>query len=212
MTVEAITPIAIFTVSGIGPYGVGFSYSPNSLGAAVQTGSTRTTLTDAEFSVTPLESDVSGNLYLTPSAAAAHAGAQLIVERVTPDEQGWQGVQGERERGLERQLNRIVRSQQELRRGLNSAFRLDTPIAPGKAIPGRALVFTATGFEAGPSAAEIADAQPNAAAAAQSAADALLSAEIAASALAAINAKITVSVDDPSGGSEGDLWLKYSPI
>jgi hypothetical protein len=42
--------------------------------------------------------------------------------------------------------------------------------------------------------------------------EAVQAAEDASTSLAAINAKITVSVDDPSGGSEGDLWLKYTPI
>lgn len=30
-------------------------------------------------------------------------------------------------------------------------------------------------------------------------------------ALAALNAKITVSTEDPSGGAEGDIWFKVDP-
>lgn len=176
MTVEAITPIAIFTVSGIGPYGIGFSYFAGSLTVVAEQGGTRTPLAPADFNAVPTASDTAGSIYLTLAAAATHAGARLIVERDTQDEQGWQGVLGERERGLERQLDRIVRAQQELRRGVNSAFRLDTPIKPGIAVPGRALIFTATGFEAGPTANEIANAQQNAAVATQAASEAASSA------------------------------------
>lgn len=162
MPVEALTPIAFFTVAGIGPYGIGFSYDVDALNVVVVKDGVRITPTSDDFNVTPSSSSTEGDVYLTPSAAALYAGAQLIVERVTPAEQGWSGVEGERERGLERQLDRLVRGQQELRNGLNSAFRLDTPISPGQSTLGAVLVFTEGGFAPGPVAGDIFIARENA--------------------------------------------------
>ncbi|URC15458.1 tailspike protein [Octadecabacter Antarctic BD virus 1] len=62
----------------------------------------------------------------------------------------------------------------------------------------------------GPTSGAVAAAQTNAETAAAEAAQATLDAAAAAASLAAINAKITVSTDAPSGGSEGDLWLRYT--
>jgi len=213
MTVEAVPPFVSNPIAGIGPYGVPFRYLTGALQVYVQTGTAqRVALASDEFSVTPLSADVSGDVYLTPAAAAAYAGANLLIVRVTGDEQGWQGTQGERERGLERQLDRTTMAVQELRREVSSAFRLHVPIEPGQAVPGRTLIFTEAGFAAGPTADEIPLAQGYAATAHIDAAAALASAEAAQTSLDAINQKITVSVDDPSGGSEGDLWFKYTPI
>jgi hypothetical protein len=160
MTVEAVPPFVSNPIAGIGPYGVPFGYLTGALQVYVQTGTAqRVALASDEFSVTPLSADVSGDVYLTPAAAAAYAGANLLIVRVTGDEQGWQGTQGERERGLERQLDRTTMAVQELRREVGNAFRLDQPIKPGQAVPGRTLIFTEAGFAAGPNTEQIVSAQ-----------------------------------------------------
>ena len=176
MTVGAITPFAEFTITGIGPYGFRFSYNADAIDVAVEWDGMRISLPAADFSMTPTDSDTGGNLYLTPAAAATHATRRLIVRRDTEAEQGWAGIQGAREKGLERQLDRIVRRLQENTSALAGTLRVYQPLDPFVPLEGRTILFEDGRFIAGPTADQITEAQQfaddAAAAAASSAANA----------------------------------------
>ncbi len=185
MTVEAFTPASPATVAGIGPYAVPHPYTAGSLSVVVVQAGSRTTLGAADWAATPLDSATAGNVYLTPAAAALWAGATLYVERATQAEQGWQGVQGEREKGLEAQLDRLAMLAQDAQQGLGTALRLGVAIP--MIVPGlnRTLIWDGTGIVAGPTVAQIEAAAAAAAAAAGSASAAAGSAGTAAAAAAA---------------------------
>lgn len=162
MTVEAFTPAPPLTVAGIGPYAVPHPYTSGSLSVVVEKDGARTTLGGGDWSVTPAESATAGSVYLAPAAATLWAGGTLYTLRSTPAEQGWQGVQGERERSLELQLDRLAMLAQEAQAGLAAALRVatGTPVI----VPGldRTIVWTEDGFVAGPSTAQIEAAAGNA--------------------------------------------------
>lgn len=163
MTVEAFTPAPPLTVAGIGPYAVPHPYTDGSLSVVIEQAGVRVTLAaGTDWTVTPTESTTAGNVYLSPAAAATYAGAALYTLRETQAEQGWQGVQGERERGLELQLDRLAMLAQEAQAGLAAALRVATGIPV--IVPGLdcTIVWTGTGFVAGPSVSQIAAAQGSA--------------------------------------------------
>lgn len=124
MTVDAWTRTPAYTVSNTGPYAVTHPYRLGAIRVSVMLDTGLLALAPTEFTVTPEQSDDEGNVFLSPAAVATHAGRQLIIDRVTPDEQGWLGVQGEREAGLEAQLDRIVQANQELRMRGEGALRI----------------------------------------------------------------------------------------
>jgi hypothetical protein len=176
MTTEAWTITPEYTVAGIGPYAITHPYAEGAIRAFVVISGVRTALTVADFTVTPVTSDTTGNLFLTPAAAATHAGRKLIIDRVTPDEQGWLGVQGEREKGLEAQLDQTVQGQQEIRQAVAGALRIRGDLAPFDWADGTVPLRDGPRVISGPTAADISDAQSQAEAAAASAAAAALSA------------------------------------
>jgi hypothetical protein len=173
MTVEAWSVTPEYTVAGIGPYAITHPYAQDAIRAFVVISGVRTALTVADFTVTPIESDTTGNLFLTATAAATHAGRKLIIDRITPDEQGWLGVQGEREAGLEVQLDRIVQAVQELRSGVAGALRVRGMLDAFDWTDGTVPVRDGARVISGPTTAEIANAQAYAVQAAASAAAAL---------------------------------------
>lgn len=185
MTVEVLVPSVTFTIDGIGPYSIQQPYAAGSIVAIVLSGTTRTELAPADVTVTPAESAASGDLFLSPAAAAAHAGADLVIERRVASilEQGWAGIGGAREKSLELQLDQIVMAVQEQAARIDTAVRFDTGAAdPVVPVPDSVLTFDADGRPAtGLSIAEVAAAAANAAAAAADRA----AAEAAASAAAA---------------------------
>jgi hypothetical protein len=194
MTVETFTPAAPYTVAGIGPYAIAHPYLEGSIRIFTTVGEVEVQLPPTDYSLSPLAATVAGNLFLTPAAAAAQAGRALRIRRVTAQEQGWVGVQGEREKGLERQLDRLTYAVQEGSALLDRTLRTRDPIAPFVPQTGRTLLFDGTAIVAGPNAMDIADAQANAAAAlasqvaaAGSAAAAAGSASQAAASAATIN-------------------------
>jgi hypothetical protein len=125
--------------------------------------------------------------------------------------------------GLTRKINielaRLWSSVSEIAMKLNRTSRTLVPSAPFVAEVGKTVIYTAEGFASGPSVDQIGLAAANADTAAGYVAQAEGFAETAGNAavaagnvLTSINAKITISVDDPTGGSEGDLWFKYTPL
>lgn len=184
MTVPAFTDAPIYTVSGTGPYGVLFGYGAGTLRATIfAADGTRTALSPSDFSVVPAASDSVGSVFLSSAAAALHDGARLLIERETPADQSWVGVAGERERGLETQLDATTRAVQELQAQMRRTLRGTAAYPTFDPIDGRALIFSGGAFESGPSVAAIEDAAAAAAsaiaaaAAAQSAAQDAIAAE-----------------------------------
>lgn len=124
MTIDPWTQAPEYTISGIGPYAIPHPYRQGAIVAAVRTDAGLVALSGTEFTVTPLATDTDGDLYLSPTAAATHAGRKLVIDRATPDEQGWIAVLGEREAGLAIQLDYIVQAVQEVRAMAAGAIRI----------------------------------------------------------------------------------------
>ncbi|HMO09126.1 MAG TPA: hypothetical protein PKD10_15975, partial [Paracoccaceae bacterium] len=204
MTVDAFTPAGPQLIDGTGPYDVPHPYDAGSLRLSVLSGTGITELDPADWSVAPGVSQDAGTVTLSAPAAALHAGATLLIDRETPEEQGWAGVGGGRERGLEAQLDRVTMRVQELSIGVSRSLRLTTavaPVAPVALVPGRAVLWTGTGFAAGPDAADIANAQANAAAAAASALEAALYDDPRLDSVAALLADTALTYTIPSPGA-----------
>ncbi len=165
MTVEAWNRTPEYTISGTGPYAITHPYAAGAIVAQVRLDTGLLILNPSEFSVTPEAGEVEGNLFLSSGAATAHAGRRLIIDRVTPDEQGWLGVQGEREKGLEAQLDRTVQSVQELRARGDGALRIRGTLDPFDWAEGTVPLRQGNQVVSGPTAAQIAQAEARAAAA-----------------------------------------------
>lgn len=163
MTVEVFEPAPLYDIQGIGPYAIPHPYAAGAIVVRVIDGDTVIDLAASGYSIAPAESDVRGDVTLTAEVAAAHNGAQLYIERLTIDEQGWVGMFGERERGLESQLDHTVMSLQELRAGVARSIRATQPVKPFVPVPGAAIIIGPDGSPvSGPTAAAITDAEANA--------------------------------------------------
>lgn len=163
MTVELFEPAPIYLIQNAGPYAVPHPYDSDAIVVRVIDGTQIVNLIPTQYSVTPASSGAQGTVTIDASALSDLLGKQLLIERATPDEQGWQGIMGEREFGLERQLDRIVMSLQELRRGLSTSLRSVFPIAAIVPEEGRTLVYQDGALVAGPTADEISQASAHAA-------------------------------------------------
>lgn len=175
MTVEAFEAASPATIVIGASYDIPWPYMEGGVIAVVVNDGERIVLGPADYVVDPITSASDGTLTLTPAAAALHEGGSLIISRQTPIEQGWQGILGYRERGLERQLDATVMRVQELTAEMQTTVRADVPLRPGTPQPGRVLMWASDGqgIDLGPDAADIAGAQTNGAiatAAAQAAA------------------------------------------
>lgn len=176
MSVEAWTITPTYTISGTGPYLVSHPYASGAIRAYVVLDTGRLQLNGTEFAVSPEASDTTGNLTLSPTVATAYSGRQLIIDRMTPDEQGWLPVLGEREAGLAAQLDRMVQSTQELRARGAGALRTRTELEPFDWAEGTVPILEDGKPKSGPTATAIAAAQTRATEAAASAAAAAASA------------------------------------
>lgn len=162
MTVDAATPYQTHTVAGIGPYAASWPYVEGAVRVSVRgtDGVPVALASPADWSVSPTSSTAAGNVTLTPAAAAAHVGKTLIIERVTPDEQGWVGNRSALDKGIEGELDTATMALQELRalarRSLRATLEMP-PFTPGAS--GTTLIWTGAGFTVGPSADAIAGAQ-----------------------------------------------------
>jgi hypothetical protein len=141
MTTETYSAPPVYTVMGTGPYAIPHEYhAAEEIAVQVFTGTVTTELIqDAEYTIAPAADAISGTVTLTAVAAALHAGSSLRIQRRTVIEQGYAAQGGEREGGLEVQLDRQVRGIQDATRrisdlesGLTRALRVpdgDDPIA-----------------------------------------------------------------------------------
>lgn len=201
MTIDVIAPTVRNPIAGIGPYALGWPYYADTVTAAVEIDGVVTELDPIYFSVTPTASTTSGNLYLTPDTAALHAGKMLVISRRTPPEQGWQATQGERETGLETQLDRIVMLQQEQAGQLAGTLRVSgAAVAPLIPEAGRSIFWDGAKFVPGPVADEIANAQSYAE-----------RAELAAGALTSLTDRIAYPFEITLLAGRGPYALPYDP-
>jgi Carbohydrate esterase, sialic acid-specific acetylesterase len=161
MTVETWTRTPTYTsIAGIGPYAITHPYTLGAIRAYVMVSGARVLLTEgAHYTLTPTKSDVNGNLFLTLATANTHAGRTLIIDRVTADEQGWVGLQGAQEKGLERQLDRHTQGIQEIRADVAGAIRTRNPLAVLDWAEGTIPILQGGRPVSGPTANEIANAQ-----------------------------------------------------
>jgi hypothetical protein len=130
MTVEAWTRTPVYTIAGTGPYTITHPYALGAIRAFIVVDGARVALGSTDFSLAPAAAETTGDLYLSPAIATTNAGRQLIIDRLTPDEQGWLATLGEREAGLAAQLDRMVQATQEVRAEANSALRTRVPLEP----------------------------------------------------------------------------------
>lgn len=170
MTTEAYSVPPVYTIAGIGPYAIPHEYQDErEFAASVVAGAAYIDLTNDDFNVTPAGPASAGNLFLTAPAALLHAGSWLVIRRRTNVEQGWQGMFGAREKGLEVQLDRLTQALQEqadlakssIVRARGETWTVELPPLQS----GRSLIARqdGDGFEYGPNAAEIAGAADQAA-------------------------------------------------
>lgn len=170
MTVEAFEAASPATIVIGASYDIPWPYIEGGVIAVVIHDGERVVLEPADYVVDPITSDADGTLTLTPEVAAIYEGGSLIISRQTPLEQGWQGILGYRERGLERQLDATVMRVQELGASLQGAVRIEGTLDPTVPATDAVLMWDSNGnVVPGPSAQDIADAQGNAAIAAAAA-------------------------------------------
>lgn len=117
MTTEYFSGAPIYTIAGTGPYSVPHPYNwkTDLVVDALYLGVRHRLTLGTHYSVSPDKSETTGSVTLSSGRAAAYAGGDLIITRSTGIEQGWSGVAGPREKGLERQLDRLARAIQDNR-------------------------------------------------------------------------------------------------
>lgn len=202
MTTEVLTPADAYVISGTGPYAVPHPYQAASdLIVAVIDGEDRTVLVlDTDYTVSPDPAEEDGDVTLDASAATTHAGLTLTIVRATTIEQGWQGIAGPREKGLERQLDRLTQAVQDQTEAVGRAIKvppgseLGTEMA--EPVAGKVLRFSDDGLAIvpGASSTDIEEAAENAATAAAAASSASSSAAAAAASATAATAAVVKGV------------------
>lgn len=127
MTTEALTPAPAYVVAGTGPYAIPHPYqsAEDLVVVAILDGTNAPLVLGEDFTVAPLVALVDGgDLTLDAGAASAYAGWTLTIVRETTVEQGWQGIAGAREKGLERALDRHTQALQDARARIDRALVL----------------------------------------------------------------------------------------
>lgn len=174
MTIDAFTQAAEYLIQGIGPYQIPHPYIEDAITASVVIDAAPVALSAGDdYSVDPISSTEQGNLYLSAAAATAHAGRALWIDRQTDPVQNWEARLGDREVGMEAQLDRDAMALQEVRLGMQASLRGRRPALPYDPQPGHVPVARADGlgFENGPTLTEIAGAKIFSELAQQAAAD-----------------------------------------
>lgn len=179
MSVDDFIPTPVYTISGIGPYAITHPYEETAIKPSVLVASAFVQLLSTDYSISPSGSDTLGDLFLSPAAAATYAGMMLFIDRITPDQQGWIGVLGEREKGLEAQLDRMVQANQELRLQILGAIRIRGNLSVLDWLDGTVPIRSGSAVVSGPTLGEIVIAATKAAEAAASALAAAASAQVA---------------------------------
>lgn len=126
MTTELYPGWPVYKVSGIGPYAINHEFTKGAMLPKVVIDGSAVALLDTEFSVNVEEGDT-GNLSLTPAAAAKYAGLDIVLTRETVREQGWLGKRSAAEAGLEKQNDRTMQAVQDNRWRHGQSIRADDP-------------------------------------------------------------------------------------
>lgn len=146
MTTPTYVPPDPSVVSGTGPYPFNAPYlAATDLSLVVVLDGVRTVLAADTWSIAPEASETGGNITLTLTAATAYADGLLYILRDTDLQQGWQGIAGTREKGLETQLDRLTRAAQDQHGRMANTLRLDRPLDPLTPVPNTVLTFDADG-------------------------------------------------------------------
>lgn len=202
MTIEVFVPTPLYLIEGTGPYAIPHPYDRGAIVVSIVTTRQVIPLDHDDYTTTPEAGTTGGDLFLSDIAAALHEGQRLLIERLTTDEQGWRGLLGERERGLERQMDIHTMAIQEVRRHAGLSLKSLTPLPPIVPDDGRVLMFEGDAIVGGPTADQIEQAGNHASQADRSAADAALSAARAVK--AAEDTAVLVPVNPRSFGARGD--------
>lgn len=150
MTVAAFTQTPPYVVTGVGPYEISHPYTAGSIVPRVLVDGVPVDLDASQITIDPAESANPGNLYLSATIAAEHAGRTLWIDRDTGPVQGWEARYGDREVGMEGQLDRDTMSLQDLRQQLAGALRGRTATSPFEPMSDHVPVFTEAGWVNGP--------------------------------------------------------------
>ncbi len=135
MTTEVYVQQPGYTVQGIGPYQIANAYGAGSITAAVVDPDGNETPLDpaADFTVNPAETTAGGgDLTLSAPIAAMYDTYDLVIRRVTVEQQGF-AAKTTREKGLEAQLDLLTRRIQELGRDLGALLPLLSQAEPSAA-------------------------------------------------------------------------------
>jgi len=128
VTTAAFTPSPTYTIAGTGPYSITHPYSDgDEILVEVWAGAVKTDLVkDVDYTVSPDAggSTTTGDITLSAGAATTHAGSTLVPRRKTVTAQGWLGLTGPREKGLEAQLDRNVMSSQDTQEGMDRSIKV----------------------------------------------------------------------------------------
>ncbi|SEN59979.1 glycosyl hydrolase family 28-related protein [Palleronia pelagia] len=159
MTVDVFTaPPSYPDIQSAGPYPVTFEFAAAAdiVARVTDLAGLEQTLAPTSYTILPQGPAESGALTLTAEAFAEHQGKRLDILRATSVQQGWVGTSA-RERGLERQLDRLAMAAQDNSERTRLVPQLAAPPADGqrRTLPepeiNRILVGTERGWENGPS-------------------------------------------------------------
>ncbi|MDD8024270.1 MAG: hypothetical protein PHX82_14310, partial [Paracoccaceae bacterium] len=179
MTIDVFVQTDPFVVAGVGPYQISSPYIEGAIRVHAVIDGVPMQLTEGDdFTVTPASSASTGDVVLSAAAAATHAGRDLWIDRDTVAMQSWEARYGDREVGMEAQLDRLTMAVQELREQLRATIRGRAALAAYDPEPNRVPIIRADGLglENGPSAEQIAGAAQKASDAASAASNAATSA------------------------------------
>lgn len=165
MTIAAFIQTPAYVIQGTGPYQISHPYSEGAIIAQVLIDSVPVNLDMDAITVTPASSATTGDLYLSAAQAEQYAGLTLWIDRDTAALQGWEARYGDREVGMEHQLDRDTMVLQELRAMVSAALRGRTEMESydpaANCVP--IVREDGQGWTNGPTAQDIAAAQQNAA-------------------------------------------------
>lgn len=160
MTIDAAIPLATFTIAGTGPYPFTWPYAAGTIAVAVLTDEGWTDLSALQATISPEASAAGGAVTLQPAVVTQYAGRPMHIRRSTPREQGWAGLVGSREKGLEAALDQLALQMQEIGAASDRSLRvLGTEVPPADLEAGRAVVWDGTRFVGGPNADDLAHAE-----------------------------------------------------
>lgn len=164
MTIAAFIQTPAYVIQGTGPYQISHPYSEGAIIAQVLVDSVPVDLDMDEVTVSPASSTTTGDLYLSAAQVEQYAGLTLWIDRDTAALQGWEARYGDREVGMESQLDRDTMILQELRSMIGASLRGRTTMEAYAPEAGHVPVVRddGLGWTNGPTVSEIDSAEENA--------------------------------------------------